>query len=337
MTRILTYNILFGGARRIDQITEMIRSARPDVVGLIEATDPLVVEALAKRLGMEYSMSGYARYGSDWQVALLSRLPIIHSQVHLCPGVLSRPLLEIDVQEEDGRSLTLFVTHLAASFAHSARGGDSIRRAEVREILRIMAEKRGMPHLVMGDFNSLAPGDVFMASRLLRYLLNMDQLHQSTKKESVESLGHADLNFVVPPSLRFLNPLLRVIPRNVVLSVLFDCACSLYAARGTVRLLRRAGYVDSFRRVNPHARGFTCPAKAPAGRIDYIFASPELAGRLSACHVVTGAIGGDQASDHLPVLAEFRPVGGERDVGTEESERAMMGLSHLRSQGSPAP
>ena len=30
MTRILTYNILFGGARRIDQITEMIRSARPE-------------------------------------------------------------------------------------------------------------------------------------------------------------------------------------------------------------------------------------------------------------------------------------------------------------------
>ncbi len=82
-------------------------------------------------------------------------------------------------------------------------------------------------------------------------------------------------------------------------------------------MLRRAGYVDSFRRLNPRAWGFTCPAKAPAGRIDYIFASPELARRLSTCHVVTGANGvyGDQASDHLPVLAEFsESVGSERDL-----------------------
>ena len=42
-------------------------------------------------------------------------------------------------------------------------------------------------------------------------------------------------------------------------------------------------------------------------RIDYIFASPELAERLSASYVVTKGNGlhGDEASDHLPVVAEF--------------------------------
>src|SRR4051812_1449347 len=47
MTRILSYNILVGGQPRIDQITSMLQSADPDVVGLVEATDPRVVEELA--------------------------------------------------------------------------------------------------------------------------------------------------------------------------------------------------------------------------------------------------------------------------------------------------
>ncbi|HLX56185.1 MAG TPA: endonuclease/exonuclease/phosphatase family protein [Ktedonobacteraceae bacterium] len=316
MTRILTYNILVGGARRIDQIAQMIRSAHPDVVGLVEATDPRVVKELAERLGMEYRLTGNGSHQRDWQVAALSRLPIVRSRAHTRPGILSKPLLEISVQEEDGDELTLFVTHLTASFSYSVRGGDSFRRAEVREILRIMAEKQGTPHLLMGDLNSLAPGDALKASRLLRYLVHMDELRQA---KPIESVGHPNLDFVVPPFLRFLEPLLRMIPRSNVLSALFDWAGSLYAARGSVRLLRRAGYVDSFRRLNSHAWGFTCPANAPAGRIDYIFASPELAGRLSACYVVTEGNGlrGDEASDHLPVVAEFgEHASGERDIGT---------------------
>jgi endonuclease/exonuclease/phosphatase family metal-dependent hydrolase len=323
MTRILTYNILVGGARRIDQIAQMIRAAHPDVVGLVEATNPRVVEELAERLGMEYRMTGSGTHLRDWQVAVLSRLPITRAQVHLRPGFLSKPMLEVSVQEEGGYELTLFVAHLVASFAYSARGGESVRRAEMSEILRIMAEKKGEPHLLMGDFNSLAPGDTLKASRLLRYLVNMDELGYA---KSHESVGHPNLDFVVPLSLRFLEPLLRVIPRSGLLSALFDGAASLYVSRGTIRLLRRAGYVDSFRHIHQHAWGFTCPAKAPAGRIDYIFASPELAGRLSSCSVVTegNTIQGDEASDHLPVLAEFGECV-ERDARDSEASRWQAG------------
>ena len=304
MTRVLTYNILVGGTRRIDQIEQMIRAAQPDVVGLVEATDPRVVEKLAARLGMDYRMSGRPEHTLDWQVALLSRLPITHAQAYHRPGLLSKPFLEVGVQEENGRVLTLFVTHLKASFAGGVRGGDGIRRTEAREIARIMRAKRGTPHLLMGDFNSLAPGDTFRASRLLRYLVDMDEQHRARPHESV---GHPHLDFVVPPSLRFLEPLMRLTARNAFISALFDGAGSLYVARGTIRLLRGAGYVDSFRRLNARAEGFTCPARSPAGRIDYIFASPELAPRLTSCRVMTEAEGvrGEQASDHLPVLAEF--------------------------------
>ncbi len=304
MTRVLTYNILVGGTSRVDYIEQMIRAAQPDIVGLVEATNPCVVEKLATRLGMDYRMSGRGEHDLDWHVALLSRLPIMHAHAHFLPDRLSKPLLEVGVQEEHGGVLTLFVTHLKASFAGGVRGGDDIRREEAREVVRIMKAKRGTPHLLVGDFNSLAPGDTFRASRLLRYLVNMDEQHRTRPRESV---GHPDLDFVVPPSLRFLEPLMRLTARNAFLRALFDSVGSLYVARGTIRLLRNAGYVDCFRHANEETEGFTCPASAPAGRIDYIFAGPELAPRLSACRVVTEADGvrGEQASDHLPVVAEF--------------------------------
>src|SRR5437764_13311672 len=143
MTRILTYNILVGGTRRIEQITNMIQSVQADVVGLVEATDPRVVEELAERLGMDYRMSGYAKHVRDMEIAVLSRLPIVYTHTHRRPGILAQPMLEIGVQEEDGRDLTIFVTHLTASFADGSRGGGSSPQAAGREILRSSAGRRG--------------------------------------------------------------------------------------------------------------------------------------------------------------------------------------------------
>ena len=303
MTRILSYNILVGGTPRIDHIINIIRAANPDIVGLVEATNPRVVEELAGRLGMQYRMSGSPTHTRDWHVAVLSRLPIAHAHAHIRPGMLTKPLLEVCVEEKDGHKLTVFVTHLVADFSQG-RGGDGIRREEVREILRIMALKQGTPHLLMGDFNALAPGDKLKASILLRYLVEMDRRY---RQNPLDHVGHPYLNFVVPAPLRFLNPFLRVIPRSELLCALFDEAGSLYVPRGSIGLLRKAGYVDCFRRVNPYVWGFTCPSSAPAGRIDFIFASPELAEHLAACKLVTEGNGSraDEASDHLPVFAEF--------------------------------
>src|SRR5947199_9284257 len=147
--------MLVGGTRRIEQITNMIQSAHRDVVGLVEATDPRVVEELAERLGMDYRMSGYAKHVRDMEIAVLSRLPIVYTHTHRRPGILAQPMLEIGVQEEDGRELTIFVTHLTASFADGSRGGGSIRHAGGCEILGIMGGKQGKANLPMGDFNSL--------------------------------------------------------------------------------------------------------------------------------------------------------------------------------------
>ncbi len=314
MTRILSYNILVGGTGRVNQLAQMIAAANPDVVGLVEATNPHVVEALAERFGMQYHLSGIAKHHMDVQLALLSRLPIVRTQVHKL-SVLAKPVLEVGIEEADGRELTVFVAHLSAAFSHG-RAGDGIRRHEVREILSIMQTRWGTPHLLMGDFNALAPGDRLQGSMLLRYLVEMDRRRAERPKDSI---GHPYLNFVVPQPLRFLNPLLRTIPRSKLLCALFDEAGTLYAPRGSIRMLRNAGYANSFRHMNPYDRGFTCPAAAPAGRIDYIFASPELAERLTTCRVITEIDGvpAEDASDHMPVVADFAE-GVKLDTGDEK-------------------
>lgn len=323
MTRILSYNILVGATRRVEPLFDMIRKADPDIVGLVEATDPHVVEELARRLGMKAVMSGNAQHTRDWQVALLTRLPIVYSKTHTHASIPTKPVLEVCVregEESDGRQLTIFVVHLAAEFSEGW-AGNGIRRREVQTILRMMGAKQGTPHIIMGDFNTLAPGDAFQASALLRYVVEQDRLYQ---KDPISSHGNPYLNFVVPGPLRIFNPLLRLIPRSRLLCRMFDAAASLYAPREAIQLLQRAGYIDTFRRMNPNAPGFTCPAAAPAGRIDFIFASPELASSLTDCSIPTEGKNarGAEASDHLPVVADFG-VGVEK--GAEETTIAFVG------------
>src|SRR2546430_10685559 len=169
MTRIVSYNILAGGyslrekgAKRVEQLTHIIHSAQPDVVGLVEAIHPqltqkpLVIEEIAKALNMRLIIGAAATHQTDYQLAILTRLPVVSVRTHARPGVLNKPLLEVRVEESSGQQLTVFVTHLSASFS-KRRAGNVIREREVQEILRITAPLREQkkPHILMGDFNSL--------------------------------------------------------------------------------------------------------------------------------------------------------------------------------------
>lgn len=317
MTRIISYNILAGGydlrakgTRRTHQLIKIISSVRPDIVGLVEAVNPRITEKptvheeIAETLGMQLIASDeFAHCCWDYPAALLTRLPIVYTKVHSGPGLLARPLLEVCVKEAEGQQLTVFLTHLSAAF-NRGWAGNHIRRREVEETLRIMAPLRaeGKPHVLMGDFNTLSPGDAFKASFLLRHVVGLDTERSSGQLAS----GLPHLNSIVPPRLRFLKPLLQIVAKSTVLSGPFDAAAYFYAPRGSICPLQKL-YTDCFRYLHPHKRGFTYPATAPAGRIDYIFACPVLADRLTNCYVITEGEGmpADRASDHLPVAAEF--------------------------------
>src|SRR5260370_40818072 len=94
MTRIISYNILAGGydlrakgTRRTHQLTKIISSVQPDIVGLVEAVNPRVtekpkvLEEIAETLGMQLIGSrGFGQRRWDYSVALLTRLPIGHTK-----------------------------------------------------------------------------------------------------------------------------------------------------------------------------------------------------------------------------------------------------------------
>ena len=302
MVRFLAYNILLGGAPRVDQLTSIIRASGADVIGLAEATNPRVVRTLAERLGMHFCLTGEGKRERDWQVALLSRLPILETRVHSYPEIFTRQhFLEVHLEDPAGTTITAFVTHLTASF-HTLGEGDRKRRGEVRQLLEAMQACRGKPHLVMGDFNSATPGDPLYASTIIRNGMRLrarqheaalkhgtPQLHPQTRRE------------------RFFDTTLKVMLSTRTGTTLIDRLSPIYT-HGGISLLLKTGYTDCYRVQHPASTGFTFPSNEPACRIDYIFASPELASRLEQCEVIKEGEGvkAEIASDHLPLYADFR-------------------------------
>lgn len=304
MTRVLSYNILVGGTQRSEKLAKMIAAANADVVGLVEANDARVVEELAQRLNMHYTISGRGKQYRDWQIAVLSRLPIVATKVHTYPEVLIRNhMLEVTLEETNGKPLTVFVIHLTADF-YNGMAAVRKRRKEVQLALSLMSERRGQPHLLMGDLNSIAPGEPVYGTKLLRY-----QLHKRDEYyKSIEANTSGAPKHLTEMLLRtcILSPFIQLLLENHSVSALVDRVGDRYA-QGGIDLLQQAGYTDCYRQANPHASGFTCPAAALSGRIDYIFASPELAPRLIESEVLSEGNGvrGEEASDHLPVVATF--------------------------------
>ncbi len=303
MARVISYNILIGGRRRVERLAGMLSARRPDIVGLVEAIDEEVVKSLAERLGMDYRFSGRGQSRMRLQAAVLSRLPIRSAQAYMTEIIKRQPLFEVQIEEPDGSLLTVFIIHLTPEFSRGWQANRK-RRREVQEALRLMAPRQGTPHLLMGDFNAIAPGDRVRGSDFVRYVTD-ERLYRQLIPSASNSLS--GLGQVLPRRLQFLQPALRIIPRSKPLSFLLDRLDSVYAPRGGLGLLTRAGYVDCFRQLHPQESGFTWPSALPAGRIDYIFASPELAPRLSACETLREGDGvlGNLASDHLPVFAAF--------------------------------
>ncbi|MBN1458146.1 MAG: endonuclease/exonuclease/phosphatase family protein [Armatimonadetes bacterium] len=74
--------------------------------------------------------------------------------------------------------------------------------------------------------------------------------------------------------------------------------------QGIVRAIERAGWVDCFRQHNPAAPGLTLGQGRRVARVDYIFASKALAGKLTGSRVVhhPELLA---ASDHSPIWADF--------------------------------
>jgi len=152
--KLLSYNIRYGGVGREDHLAAVIRECAPDLVVFQEATRPQVVERLAAETGMN---AWGARLGHS--LGFISRLGIAHHEWHRPPGA-RHPFLEI---VPAGTEFRVFGLHLSA--VHS-NWTERRRVRELRALLKGIERHQEGFHVLMGDFNTLAPGELLDARRL---------------------------------------------------------------------------------------------------------------------------------------------------------------------------
>jgi exodeoxyribonuclease-3 len=189
--RILSYNIRRGGSGREEPIAAVIRSVAPDIVVMEEATQPEVVERIARASGMQQWAS---RAGKS--LAFMSREPVASFAARQ-PAISRHAFLEILPSTTSWR---VFGVHLAA--VHAA-WTERRRLLELRALLRAVAAHEKGPHVLIGDFNTVAPGDIFDPRRLptrLRALVWLSGGHIRWRTiATVLSAGYVD-------SFRRLHP-----------------------------------------------------------------------------------------------------------------------------------
>lgn len=176
--RILTFNIhgwrTPDGAPNLDAVGDVLAAAGADVVGLNEvyhprtphvdasAGEPPPLDALAARLHMHHVFGPCLRWPAQDDMpahaygnAVLSRRPIIASAAHhLTPvaGKEDRGLLEARVLLPDGRTFTVYVTHLDHT-------DEEARAVQFRAARAWLGRDRNRPHVLMGDFNAVSAWD----------------------------------------------------------------------------------------------------------------------------------------------------------------------------------
>jgi exodeoxyribonuclease-3 len=148
----MTYNIRFGGIGREKRIAAVINHCKPDIVALQEATKPEVVERLAEFCDMPYW--GAKRSHS---AAFVSRIEVSHHKWYY-HNHLQRAFLKIEL---DG--LRIYNIHLRATHSNYTERG---RMREVKVLLDVLKPKREERHLLVGDFNTLAPGELLNLQKL---------------------------------------------------------------------------------------------------------------------------------------------------------------------------
>jgi exodeoxyribonuclease-3 len=152
--RLLSYNIRYGGSGREAPLAEVVRAAAPDLVVLQEATRPDVVEQVAAAAGLA---AWGARPGHS--LAFMSRVAPAHHAWHW-PRSSRHAFLEIVPAHSGWR---VFGVHLSAIHANWT---ERRRARELQALLEAIEPHRAGCHVLTGDFNTLAPGEVLELKRL---------------------------------------------------------------------------------------------------------------------------------------------------------------------------
>jgi len=152
--KLLSYNIRFGGLGREHELAQTIKNVSPDLVVFQEATHPDVIERLAHVTQMPFWAAR-----KNHSIGYISKREIAYHEWHY-PAGAKHSFLEII---PGGSEVRVFGLHLSARFSK----WDERRRAgEIRSLLEGIKRHQSGFHVIAGDFNTLAPGEVLETRRM---------------------------------------------------------------------------------------------------------------------------------------------------------------------------
>jgi exodeoxyribonuclease-3 len=152
--RVLSYNIRHGGTGREAALASAIRAAQPDVAILQEATRPAVVERLAGESGLRH---WGCRRGDS--LAFLARDAVVSAAWHR-PRFSRHAFLELVPSSADWRIVGVHLSAVHAAWTERRR------LFELRSLLTAIRAYQDGPHVLVGDFNTVAPGERFDVRQL---------------------------------------------------------------------------------------------------------------------------------------------------------------------------
>jgi endonuclease/exonuclease/phosphatase family metal-dependent hydrolase len=158
LIKLLSYNIRFGGRGREAELADVIRSVAPDIVVFQEAIEPEVIARLAALTSLPFWAARRKH-----SIGYISRLPIAHHEWHY-PAGAKHSFLEIVIEGSEAR---IFGLHLSAMFS---KWSEHRRAREIRSLLKGIERYQEGFHVLVGDFNTLAPGEVLDVRRMPRWI-----------------------------------------------------------------------------------------------------------------------------------------------------------------------
>lgn len=147
--KLLSYNIWFGGKERREKIAEVIEQIKPDAVVFQEASEPEVIKFLSEKCEMSF-WAARRRYSLGF---ISKEKPENYEWHH--PRNSKHAFLELQLPNSEAR---IFGLHLRARFS---KWSEAKRHAEIKRLLASIKKHQHGFHALVGDFNTLAPGEVF--------------------------------------------------------------------------------------------------------------------------------------------------------------------------------
>ena len=154
IVKLLSYNIRFGGRGRERALAEVIRSVAPDLVVFQEAIDTRVISRLADETNLPFWAAR-----PEHSIGYISRLEVAHHEWHY-PAGAKHSFLEIVLQGSEAR---IFGLHLSSTFS---KWSERRRVREIQSLLNSIERHQEGFHVLVGDFNTLAPGEILDVRRM---------------------------------------------------------------------------------------------------------------------------------------------------------------------------